>query len=99
MSGSPRPFEATVPESTARTVRSKETGFGISQDALDEIILEKDVNVLARYGGVKGVLQKLRSDVENGLSSDVVRAYACARAWGLPRGSGGGGLLGAGAAR
>jgi hypothetical protein len=74
MSGSPRPFEATVPESTARTVRSKETGFGISQDALDEIILEKDVNVLARYGGVKGVLQKLRSDAENGLSSDVVRA-------------------------
>ena len=71
---SPRAFEATAPDSTVRSVHAKETGFGISQDALDEIILEKDINVLARYGGVKGVLKKLRSDLEHGLASDAVRA-------------------------
>jgi hypothetical protein len=73
MSSSPRAFEATVPESLQRSVHAKETGFGISQDALDEIILEKDINVLARYGGVKGVMKKLRSDAEHGLNTDVVR--------------------------
>ena len=48
-------------------------GFGISKDGLAEIVLEKDVNVLARYGGVKGVLRKLKSDAEKGLRSEIVR--------------------------
>ena len=52
---------------------AKETGFGIEPDSLDEIILEKDINVLSRYGGVKGVVRKLRADADNGLQSDVVR--------------------------
>ena len=67
-------FRSTAPESTVRAVNAAETGFGLSQDSLDEIILEKDINILARYGGVKGVTKKLRSDAENGLQDSVVRS-------------------------
>lgn len=65
-----------MPEGTLRSVQAKETGFGIDVDSLNEIVLEKDVNVLSRYGGVKGVLRKLRSDLDSGLSSDVVSGVA-----------------------
>jgi len=67
-------FRSTAPESTVRAVNAAETGFGLSQDSLDEIILEKDINILARDGGVKGVTRKLRSDAEKGLQDSVVRS-------------------------
>ena len=49
-------------------------GFQITIDGLAEIILEKDVNVLARYGGVKGVIKKLKADAEKGLRIEAVRS-------------------------
>jgi len=61
------------PSAASKTIATAETGFGITKDGLAEIVLEKDVNLLARYGGVKGVVRKLRADPERGLRTDVVR--------------------------
>ena len=57
----------------AKSIQTAETGFGITKDGLAEIVLEKDINLLARYGGVKGVVRKLRADPDRGLRSDLVR--------------------------
>lgn len=65
------PTSAADPSDTK--LEAATLGFGISKDGLAEIVLEKDVNVLARYGGVKGVVRKLKADAEKGLRSDTVR--------------------------
>ena len=65
------PASAADPSDTK--LEAATLGFGISKDGLAEIVLEKDVNVLARYGGVKGVVRKLKADAEKGLRSDTVR--------------------------
>ena len=63
---------ASATDASDTRLEAATLGFGISKDGLAEIVLEKDVNVLARYGGVKGVVRKLKADAEKGLRSDTV---------------------------
>jgi len=71
-SASVAPFD---PTRTAPKDAATENGFGIIKSGLAEIILEKDVNVLSRFGGAKGVMRKLKTDPEKGLRSEAVELH------------------------
>jgi hypothetical protein len=72
---------ATVVPAEEAQLAAASLGFGISKDGLAEIVLEKDINVLARYGGLKGLVRKVKTDVEKGLRSETVRVCAHTRGW------------------
>ncbi|XP_051131349.1 calcium-transporting ATPase 10, plasma membrane-type-like [Andrographis paniculata] len=44
--------------------------FGISSEELIQISREHDLSLLQRFGGVKGVLEELKSNVEKGIPGD-----------------------------
>lgn len=77
--GATRMTPGAPPSPVSKMIATAETGFGITKDGLAEIVLEKDINLLARYGGAKGVVRKLRADPERGLRTDVVRRREGAR--------------------